>query len=117
MDQLLNLFNTATTGSSYSSSLDNLFNVSDTTMMLIVGLCFFGTNLVSNITNRNSLLEYCTTFAGLFIGALLATTLISNVELVGTSELAQSAITANIGMTISALLMMAVFGREGYINN
>ncbi len=115
MEGLMSFLGLATSGRTVTSTFSGLFDISDTTLILVVGLCFLGTNLVSNITCRNSPVEYATTFSCLFIGALMANALIAEIELPVTSDLAQSAITANIGMTCAALLVMALFGREGHL--
>lgn len=85
--------------------------------MLIVGLSFFATNVVNNITNRHSLLEYATSFCTLLLGGLLGNSLVAHIEFPVSSELAQTAVTANIGMTVSALLIMALYGREGSLES
>lgn len=116
MEGLMNLLSFSTSSSTVTSALDGAFSVSQSTLLLIVAISFIGTNLVSNITSRQSMLEYVTTYCSLFVGSLLANWLISDIELPVSSDLAQTAITANIGMTCAALLIMAVYGREGYLN-
>jgi len=116
MESLVSFLGVATSGSTVSTAIDNMFDISFSSIILVVALCFLGTNLVSNLTERNSPLEYVTTFSSLFIGALLANSLISGIVLPVNSDLAQTAIAANVGMTISGLLILAVYGREGFLN-
>ena len=81
-------------------------------LVLIVGLCLFGTNIIANITARNNLLEYGVTFTGLFFGALIANKYIADIDLPVTRQLAHSAITANIGMTCAGLFIMGAYGTQ-----
>ena len=116
MESLIIFLGIATSGGMITTAIDNMFDSSFSSIILIVALCFLGTNLVSNLTERNSPLEYVTAFSSLFIGALLANSLIAVIELPVNSDLAQTAISANLGMTVSGLLILAVYGREGFLN-
>ncbi len=116
MESLVNLLGLATDGRSISSAVDSMFDISFASIILIIALCFLGTNLVTNLTDRNSALEYGTTFSSLLIGALLANSLISTIELPVNSDLAQTAISANLGMTVAGLLILVIYGREGFLN-
>ena len=88
-----------------------MFAISNSTMLLILAMSFLATNVLANLTGRDSILDYVTAFSTLYIGALLGNSLLSEIEIAGTSELAQSAISANIGMTIAALIIAALHGR------
>ena len=113
MDGIIGLFNGFTGGGSSSGLFDGLFNLSGTALLLVIGLCLIGTNVLANITNRTSMVEYLVTFSSLFVGAMLAQNWIAKIELPVASDIAQVAVTANIGMTVSALFLMALYSRSG----
>lgn len=113
MQDVINILSVAT-GTNSSGWLDqNLFDVSNSTLILIAVMSFLGTNLIAHMTGRDLFVEQITSFSAFFVSALVANLVISNIELPVGSELAQVGITSNIGMTIAGLLLLVLFGREG----
>lgn len=110
MEYLKNVFVSVIDNINVEQFFVGLTDIPTTLLILIVGLCFFGTIIVANIIARDSLLEYGVTFSSLFIGALVANKYIADIELPVTSQLAHSAITANIGMTCAGLFIMGAYG-------
>lgn len=109
MDSLMDLLGKATNNDTISSAFGEAMSISNATLLLILAVTLVGTNVVANICERQSTLDYVTTFCSLFIGSIMANWLISDIELPVASDLAQSAITANIGMTCAALVVMACY--------
>ncbi len=112
MEYLANLYNSVADNIEIEQFLAGLTDIPTSLLVLIVGLCLFGTNIVANITSRANILEYGVTFSGLFFGALIANKYIADIDLPVTSQLAHSAITANIGMTCAGLFIMGAYGTQ-----
>jgi hypothetical protein len=113
MDGIIGLFSGFTGSGSGPGLLDGIFDLSGTALLLVIGLCLIGTNVLANVTNRTSIFEYAVTFSSLMVGALLSQAWIAHIELPVASDIAQVAVTANIGMTVSALFLMALYSRSG----
>lgn len=115
MESFVGFLGSATDGQNISSAFDGMLDISNTSMILIVALVLLGTNLVANMTARNEALDYAITFSALFIGALLANSAMSEIVMPVASDMAQTAIAANLGMTISSLLLLAAYGWAGLV--
>jgi len=107
-----NMFSTGATNQTFSGFMD----IPSSLLWLIVALCLFGTNLIANITGRNNILEYGVIFSSLFVSAIVANKYLASIEFPVSSELAQSIVTANIGMTIAGLLIMGLYGTKAKLN-
>lgn len=111
MEYLSNLFSSITGNQTVSSAVDNMFAVSDSTMLLILVTGLLGAYILGSLTGRNSAFDFVTNFSVLFLGALFANSLFSELELAGTSEIAQTAISASIGMVVASLIIIGIYGR------
>lgn len=116
MTDFLSLFGIHVASSSGPSLADSLFDVSNTTMILVLALSLLGTVFVGGVSNRNTMIEQATTYSCLFIGGLIANQMISRFEMPLDSEFAQAVVSTNIGMLGSSLLILYFYGTEGYLN-
>ncbi len=103
-------------GGATNQAFSGIMDIPTSLLILIIALSLFGTNVISNITARNNFLEYGVIFSGLFVGAVIANKYLADTEFPVTSELAQSIITANIGMTCAGLLIMGIYGTRAHLS-
>jgi len=112
ISSISSFFDGGATNQTFSGFMDLPSNL----LILIAALCLFGTNVISNITARNNLLEYGVIFSSLFISAIAAIKFLSGIEFPVSSQLAQSIVTANIGMTCAGLLIMGLYGTKARLS-
>jgi len=111
MEYVTNLLSPITGNETISAAIDTMFAVSDSTMLLILTTGLLGAYILGSLTDRNSFFDFTTNFSALFLGALFANSLFSELEFSGTSEIAQSAIAANLGMIVASLIIIGIYGR------